>query len=89
MTNKVDPAMLAQVHPSVVGPASMQCIDALQYHPTNAQIVSTAFLFLLMCRKYKLHPGSVLGVATNLLNNDQDWSVEMKACHGYMKDEWK
>lgn len=88
MTKTIDPAMLALVPAKTVGPAAMQCIDALQRHETNAQIVSTAFLFLMMCKKYQIHPGTVLGVATNLLNNSDDWTVELKAVQGYIKDEW-
>lgn len=86
----IDPSKLALVSGTRVGPAAFRIIDGLQCQYTpEEQLAGAAVTFLLVCKKLNAHPGNVLPVAGNILDNLRHQFPEIAAVRDYIDKEIK
>ena len=72
MPTNLDPAQLSLVSLKKAAAPVLAALNAIDQFPKEQRILGAAMLFTLMARKYNVHPGTVLGVANNMIDRTQE-----------------
>jgi hypothetical protein len=78
---------LAAVSAAKVGPAAMSLVDAMQRFRPEEQAAGFAVSFLILCKKLRVHPGTVLSVAERIIEVEGKKIPEIRAALAYIENE--
>jgi hypothetical protein len=81
----IDFSKLALIGPQIVGPAAMAVINAVQHKPKHVQVAAISLAFLIICKRWRVHPGDVLQHAQNILNAVKENNPEVRAAMLYVE----
>jgi hypothetical protein len=84
---KARPELLGLIEPAEAARAAYACLNQLQSYDAEAQVAGAALVFLAACRRLKVHPGTVLDVASNVVSRTEKHVVELRALRAYMEEE--
>ncbi len=85
-TKRFDVQKMYFANPAEVGKAAFHLVNKMQCNYTpEQQALGYALAFLFMCRKYNVHPTTVLQTASNVIERGQQaWHIELKALDIYV-----
>jgi hypothetical protein len=65
----------------------MAVINSIQSLPPETQLAGVATAFVSLCRKYRQHPGNIMTVAGNLLDEAKAKHPELLGLTKYVQHE--
>lgn len=70
-----------------VATATFALVDVNQQRSAEVQVAAASCLFLLICERFRVHPGNALTVAENIINSNEGGRPEFKGARAYLKEE--
>lgn len=93
MTNQLSPAnrldhdVLMNADSQAVAEALMHLLDRAQRRTAEAQILSSAGFFIMLCERFGVEGRTALSAMTNLMNTKHGMKPEFAACRAYLENE--
>lgn len=81
------PELVGLVDPSKSAQCAFSALNQMQSYDSEVQAAAAGLMFLAVCRRLRLHPGTVLATAGNVLERTEQDVVELRALRQYMQEE--
>lgn len=78
---------LNAVDPKLTGQAALAAIQSVEARTAEQQVAGLAVAFAAICRKYRIHPGTALTVANNVVERAVGKLPALRAAIQYVNQE--